>query len=91
MRWTAKQRRQVYEHLAAINSGFDQARTAVRAFPGFGHDRTEIDRLDELIAEARAATLSYLTNVIETVETDEAGRLQNRRLTRERREDQAQK
>lgn len=47
--------------------------------------RSEIDRFEEMTAEVRAAALSFLTNIIETIETDEAGRLQNRRLRRERR------
>ncbi len=91
MRLTAKQRRRVYEHLATINAGLDQARTALRALPRLDDDRTEIDRLDELTAEARAIILSYLTNVVETIETDEAGRLQNRRLKRERQQDRTEK
>jgi hypothetical protein len=37
--------------------------------------------------ESRAATLSYLTNIIEGIETEEAGRLQGRRLKRECAED----
>jgi hypothetical protein len=37
--------------------------------------------------EARAALSSYLTDVIEMAETEEAGRLWSRRLARERKEE----
>lgn len=87
MRWTEKQQRKVYEHLASLNTGFDAARNALAAFRDLrGFERSEIERLFEITAEARAIALSYLTNVIEGVETDEAARLQNRRLRRERRD-----
>jgi hypothetical protein len=77
MRWTGRQRRQVYEQLAGIEPGFEQAARALRVFGKFrGFERSEIERSSELTAEARAATLSYLTNIIEIVETEEAGRLQ---------------
>jgi hypothetical protein len=87
MRWTGKQQRKVYEQLGLLNTGFDLARdalTAIRDLRDF--ERSEIHRLIELTAEARAATLSYVTGVIENVATDEAAHLQNRRLRRERRE-----
>jgi len=85
MRWTGGQRRQVYEHLAEVEAGFEQVARTLRAFrKSGGFVRSEIERLSELAAEARAATLSYLTNIIETLETEEAGRLQARRLKRDR-------
>jgi hypothetical protein len=87
MRWTWRQRRQVYEHLAMVEAGLDQAARSLRVFRKSGFERSEIERLIEITVEARAATLSYLTNVIETAETEEAGRLQGRRLRRQRRED----
>jgi hypothetical protein len=77
----------VYEQLAAIEAGFEQAARALRRFRKSGFERSEVERLTELTSEARAATLSFLTNVVETAETEEAGRLQGRRLKRERRED----
>jgi hypothetical protein len=51
-----------------------------------GGEKSEIERFSNLAAEARAATLSYLTNVVETLETDEAARLQARKLRKQRRE-----
>jgi hypothetical protein len=88
MRWTGGHRRQVYEQLAAVEAGFEQAARALRVFrKSGGFERSEIERLSEMTAESRAATLSYLTNIIETLETAEAGRLQGRRLKRERVED----
>ena len=50
-------------------------------------DQSEMERFTELTAEARAATLSYLLNVIESTETEEAARLQGRRIKRERRDE----
>jgi hypothetical protein len=89
MRWTGKQQRQVYEQMASFNTGFDAARNALEAFRGLrGFERSEIERLFEMTAEARAAALSYLTNVIEGVETDEAARLQSKRLRRERQDNE---
>lgn len=86
MRWKGDEGRTVYEALQAINAGFEQARDALRMFRrSEAFAQSEIDRFEEMTAEVRAATLSFLTNIIETVETDEAGRLQNRRLRRERR------
>lgn len=81
MRWTGEQRRVVYGQLATINGGFEQVRAALGSLgklPGF--DRAELDVLDLLTAEARAACLSYLLNVVESAESDEAGILQKRRL-----------
>jgi hypothetical protein len=78
----------VYEQLMAIETGFEQAARGLGALrKSAGFDESEIERLRDLIAETRAATLSYLTNVIETAETDEAARLQGRRVKRERREE----
>jgi hypothetical protein len=88
MRWKGDGGREVYEAVLAVNAGFDQVREALGTFRKCaGFARSEIDRLEEMAAEARAATLSCITNVIETIETDEAGRLQARRLRRERRSD----
>jgi hypothetical protein len=72
----------------SIETGFEQAIRAIGAMrksPTF--DQSEIERLGDLTAEARAATLSYLANVMEAAEADEAARLQGRRLKRDRREE----
>jgi hypothetical protein len=85
MRWTIGQRRRAYDQLTAINNGFDAARRALKGFlklPGF--ERSEVESLGEIADEARAAALAYLANAIETVESDEAARLQNNRFKRER-------
>jgi hypothetical protein len=71
----------------AIQAGFEEVARglgALRKCAGF--EESEIERFTDLAAEARAATLSYLTNIIETAETEEAARIENRRLKRERRE-----
>jgi hypothetical protein len=57
----------------------------LRKYRGF--EKSEIERFRNLAAEARAATMSYLTNVIEAAESDEAARCQGRCLKRERREE----
>ncbi|HXS94651.1 MAG TPA: hypothetical protein VN736_08595 [Candidatus Limnocylindrales bacterium] len=80
----------VYKLLLDINANFhgvNVALTALRKHKGF--DRSEIDNLAELSHEARAAVNSYLTGVIETQETAEAGRRFSKRVRRERRAEQA--
>ena len=78
---------EVYEQLLQINAGFEQVS---RALHGIGRnrlfDRQELERYRALAAEAQALINSYLSDVIETTETDQAGRLSRRRLARERRE-----
>lgn len=77
----------MYEHLASVSVGFDQVRNSLMAFRDLrGFDRSEIDHFVEMAIEARAASLSYITGAIEGVETDEAARVQNKRLRRERRD-----
>jgi hypothetical protein len=77
----------VYEQVIAIETGFEQALRVLRGLRrSTGFEPSEVERLRVLTAEARAATLSYLTSVVETVETDDAARLQSRRLKHERRE-----
>src|ERR1039457_1796082 len=66
---------QVYKHLLAVNAGFDQVirgLAALRKHESF--HRRELDHYSSLSKEARAATNSYLTAVLERVETAEAGR-----------------
>ena len=79
---------EVYEQLWALRSGFAQVRCALR---GLGKHRAfhpgELERLGAWLEEARAATASYLTGVIEEAETNQAGRLFKLRLRRERKED----
>jgi hypothetical protein len=78
----------VYEYLLAVNVGFEQARSALAALEARqGFSRGEIARLGAMAEEARAAITSYLTNVIETAETAQAGRMSRRRLARERRDE----
>jgi hypothetical protein len=86
MRWTGEQRRHVYEQVMAVQTGFEQALAGLTEFRKCrGFEKSEIDCFRNLAAEARAATLSYLTNVIEAAESDEAALWQSRRLKRERR------
>jgi hypothetical protein len=80
----------VYEHLLAINVGFEQVRRALTALGRRrGFDDRVLARYGELSEEARAATTSYLLEIIESAETKEAGRLSGRRLRRERKEERA--
>jgi len=77
----------VYEHVLAINAGFEQVRRGFRALrrsPGF--ERSAIERFREQAEEDRAAAMSYIAEVIQTEETDEAGRRFRKRLARERKE-----
>lgn len=78
----------VYRHLFEINAGFDQivrSLTALRKEHAFV--AKELDRFSELAKEARAATNSYLTAVLDGEETREAGRRFGKRRTRELREE----
>jgi hypothetical protein len=78
----------IYERLFLINKGFEDVLRNLRALqrlPPFG--KADITRFEELSKEARAATNSYLTELLGRVETDEAGRLFRTRLVREREEE----
>jgi hypothetical protein len=87
MRWTGQQRQRVYERVMTIQAGFEQAARGLDALrKSTGFERSEIERLSNLAAEAHAATLSYLTNIVEAVESEEAARLQNRQLKAQQRE-----
>ena len=78
-------RLRIYKRLLEINKGFERVRRGLTSLGRTGaFDRTELSRFRALSAETRAALASYVTGVIETQETDEAGRLSRRRLTRER-------
>ena len=79
---------QVYKHLLDINAGFDQVIRGLAALRKHGFFyRRELDYFSALSKEVRAATNSYLTGVLEQVETDEAGRRFGRRRAREQREE----
>ena len=82
-------KRRVYEHLLALNAGFEQARRSLAALRRDGFDREALERFSALAEEARAATVSYLAGAIETVETNEAGRRFRKRIARERHEEQS--
>jgi hypothetical protein len=85
MRWTAKERALAYEQLQAIHTGFERVRLALGNLKGLpGLDRTELGVFSEFADEARATTLSYLTEAIESTETEYAGRLFRRRQIRDR-------
>ena len=78
----------VYEHLLAVNAGFEQVRSALAALaelPGF--QRGEMARFGEMAEESKSAICSYLASVIEIAETEAAGRWSKRRLVRERKEE----
>jgi hypothetical protein len=80
----------VYEQLLAMNQGFDQVRRTLHALASCPDvDRGEIRRFQQLAAEARAATNSFLLEALATRETDHAGRLFVRRRRRERKEERA--
>jgi hypothetical protein len=79
---------EVYKHMLGVNAGFDRVirnLVALRKHDSFR--RRELDRFTALSKEARAATNSYLTGVVEQVETDEAGRRSVRRREQEQREE----
>jgi hypothetical protein len=77
-----------YQHLLEVNVGFDRvirALAALRKDEPF--DRRELDHYSAQSKEVRAATNSYLTSVLERIETDEAGRRFGKRRKRELREE----
>jgi hypothetical protein len=56
----------VYRHLLDLNAGFDQVTRALAALRKDGpFDRRELGRYSALSKEARAATNSYLTSVLQ--------------------------
>jgi len=75
----------VYEHLAQINAGFDQAIRSLVALRKHGaFPRGALARFAALSKETRAAATSYIVSVIEASETDEAGRRFRERKAQER-------
>jgi hypothetical protein len=78
----------VYQQLFRMNRGFDavlRALSVLRDHDGF--HASELRRFRNLTREARASMNSYLTAVLESQETDEAGRLFRKRIRREKAED----
>jgi len=74
-----------------MNAGFDQAiqsLAALRRHGGF--HRSMLQRLAALSQETRAATNSYLANVIQTAETEEAGRKFRKRKAQEKADEPSQ-
>ena len=79
----------VYENLLKINAGFDQAIQSIAALRKHGaFHRAALARFAELSKETRAAATSYIVSVIETSETDEAGRRFRERKAQERADEQ---
>jgi len=81
----------VYEHLAQINAGFDQAIRSLVALRKHGaFPRGTLARFTALSKETRAATNSYLAGMIEAAETAEAGRRFRERRAQESADEQGQ-
>ena len=75
----------VYEHLAQINAGFDQATRSIAALRKHrAFHRGELARFASLSKETRAAACSYILGVIEASETNQAGRRFRQRRAVER-------
>jgi len=82
----------IYEHLAMLNTGFDQVRRSLAALGRYREfDRPTLLQFSERAEEARAATNSYLASVIEAAETAEAGRRFGKRRAREEAEEGTEK
>jgi hypothetical protein len=78
----------VYKQLFRINRGFDAVLRALRVLREHeGFHASELRHFRDLAREARASTNSYLAAVIESAETDEAGRLFRKRIRREKAEE----
>ena len=80
-------RSKVYKHLWRVNRAFEGVARSLAVLASHeAFDRRELERFRVLVQEAQAATNSYLTHVIDLVESTEAGRLFRRRVARERRD-----
>ena len=78
----------IYEHLAALNTAFDQVRRSLAALARYREfDRPTLLQFSERADEARAASNSYVAGVIEAAETAEAGRRFGKRRAREEAEE----
>ena len=72
----------IYEHLAMLNTGFDQVRRSLAALGRYREfDRPTLAQFSDQADETRAATNSYVASVIEVAETAEAGRRFRKRRT----------
>ena len=79
-----------FECLLRINRGFAEVLEGLRALrKQRGFEPEQVRRFEQLAQETRAATNSHLLGVLESQETNEAGRLFRRRLERERRDEHA--
>ena len=79
---------EIYEQWYRINGGFEQVLDSLKALRrNSPFDAGEVDRFRKLAQEARAATNSYLASVVERAETEQAGRLFQDRLRREKTEE----
>jgi hypothetical protein len=75
----------LYQHLWELDTGFSQVGGALKQIQkNAGFDPRQLAQFSALIAEARAATLSYLLESIGESESREAGRLFRSRRKRER-------
>jgi len=81
---------QIYHQLQELDEGFAQVNRALNRMRSIrGFHTAELSRYNELAAEARAAALSYLLEIIGEAESKEAGRLFCSRRRRETRQDDA--
>ena len=79
----------IYQHLLSINAGYDQVIGSLAALRQYGAFQAgELARFSALSKETRAATNSYLVSVLETAETDDAGRRFRKRLAQQRSDEQ---
>jgi hypothetical protein len=79
----------VYEHLLQINVAFDQVVRCLAALQkrrqfGVG----ELDRFRRQSKETRASVNSYLMAIIESAESDEAGRRFHKRIAQEKNDEE---
>jgi hypothetical protein len=80
----------IYHQLRELDEGFAQVNRALNRMRSIrGFQTNELARYSALTAEARAATLSYLLEIVGEAESKEAGRLFRSRRRREAREDDA--
>jgi hypothetical protein len=79
----------VYEHLLQLNLAFDRVVRSLVALQKHRQFRVrELDRLRRQSQETRACVNSYLTAIIESHETDEAGRRFHKRIAQEKNDEE---
>jgi hypothetical protein len=79
----------VYEHLLNINAAFDQVARSIAALRKHRQFHAgELNRFRQQSHETRASVNSYLTSIIESAETDEAGRRFRRRIAQEKHDEE---